>query len=138
MIELRLASELLAKIRAAESHYHELAYLFVLESIEYLQTRLPIRRHVSGVELAHGCREYALAQYGLMARQVLDHWGIRRTDDIGRIVFTLVEVGLLMTQPDDREDDFKAVYDFDAVFSTGYRWGGGVIGGEGMSPQNQG
>jgi uncharacterized repeat protein (TIGR04138 family) len=138
VIELRLASELLAKIRAAESHYHELAYLFVLESIEYLQTRLPIRRHVSGAELAHGCREYALAQYGLMARHVLDHWGIRRTDDIGRIVFTLVEVGLLMTQPTDREDDFKGVYDFDAVFSTGYQWGGGIGGGEGKSLQNQG
>lgn len=123
MIELRLAADLLAKIRAAESHYHELAYLFVLESIEYLQTRLPVRRHVSGPELAHGCREYALSQYGLMARQVLDHWGIRRTDDIGRIVYTLVEVGLLMTQPSDREDDFRAVYDFDRVFSTGYRWG---------------
>lgn len=124
MIELRLAADLLAKIRAAESHYHELAYLFVLESIEFLQTRLPSRRHVTGAELAHGCREYALAQYGLMARQVLDHWGIRRTDDIGQIVFTLVEVGLLMTQPTDKEDDFRAVYDFDSVFSTGYRWSG--------------
>ena len=122
MIELRLATDLLAKIRAAESHYHELAYLFVLESIEFLQTRLPTRRHVTGAELAHGCREYALMQYGLMARQVLDHWGIRRTDDFGRIVFTLVEVGLLMTQPTDREDDFRAIYDFDLVFSTGYRW----------------
>ena len=122
MIELRLAADLLAKIRATESHYHELAYLFVLESIEFLQTRLPTRRHVTGAELAHGCREYALSQYGLMARQVLDHWGIRRTDDFGRIVFTLVEVGLLMTQPTDREDDFRAVYDFGLVFSAGYRW----------------
>jgi uncharacterized repeat protein (TIGR04138 family) len=124
MIELRLAAELLAKIRAAESHYDELAYLFVLESIEYLQARLPARRHVTGAELAHGCREYACSQYGLMARQVLDHWGIRRTADIGRIVFTLVEVGLLMTQPTDREDDFRDVFDFDRVFSTGYQWSG--------------
>jgi uncharacterized repeat protein (TIGR04138 family) len=122
VIELRLAAGLLAKIRAAESHYDELAYLFVLESIEFLQTRLPTRRHVTGAEVAHGCREYALSQYGLMARQVLDHWGIRRTDDFGRIVFTLVEVGLLMTQPTDSEADFRAVYDFDSVFSTGYRW----------------
>ncbi len=126
MIELRLAADLLAKIRASESHYHELGYLFVLESIEFLQTRLPARRHVSGPELAHACREYALSQYGLMSRQVLDHWGIRQTDDIGRIVFTLVEVGLLTTQPTDSEDDFRGVYDFDRVFSTGYRWSGAL------------
>lgn len=124
MIELRLNPDLVAKLRATESHYDEGAYIFVLEAIEYLQSKLPIRRHVSGSELAHACREHALEQYGLMARQVLEHWGIRRTDDMGRIVFALVEVGLLSTQPTDREEDFRAVYDFDAVFSTGYRWSG--------------
>lgn len=124
MIELRLAPDLLAKIRASESHYDELAYLFVLETVEFLQTRLPVRRHVNGAELAHACREYALEQYGLMARQVLEHWGVRKTEDLGRIVFALVEVGLLVTQPNDREDDFRAVYDFDRAFSTGYQWPG--------------
>lgn len=124
MIELRLAPDLLAKLRATESHYDELAYLFVLETVEFLQSRLSVRRHVTGAELAHACREYALEQYGLMARQVLEHWGVRKTEDIGRIVFALVEVGLLMTQPTDREDDFRAVYDFDRAFSTAYQWPG--------------
>ena len=124
MIELRLAPELLARIRARESQYHELAYLFVLESIEYLQNRLPVRRHVSGAELALACRDHALEQYGLMAREVLDYWGIQRTDDIGRIVFTLVAVGLLVTQPGDREEDFQAVFDFDESFAATYGWPG--------------
>lgn len=124
MIELRLAPELLAKLRASESHYDELAYLFVLETVEFVQTKLPARRHVTGAELAHACRDYALNQYGLMARQVLEHWGVRRTDDIGRIVFSLVEVGLLVTQSTDKEEDFRAVYDFDRAFSTGYQWPG--------------
>lgn len=124
MIELRLNPDLVARLREAESHYDEGAYIFVLESIEYLQTSLPLRRHVSGAELAHACREHALNQYGLLARQVLEHWGIRRTDDLGRIVFALVNVGLLSTQPNDREEDFRGVYDFDAAFSTGYRWSG--------------
>lgn len=124
MIELRLAPELLARIRARESAYHESAYLFVLESIEYLQGRLPVRRHVKGAELALACRDHALGQYGLMARQVLDFWGIRRTEDLGRIVYTLVAVGLLVTQPGDREEDFEAVFDFDEVFATTYEWSG--------------
>jgi uncharacterized repeat protein (TIGR04138 family) len=127
--ELRLAPDVLAKIRATESHYDEAAYLFVLESIEYLQHHLPMRRHVSGAELARACRDHALEQYGLMARQVLEFWGIRRTDDVGRIVFTLVEIGLLVTQPADREEDFRAVYEFDEAFDTSYVWHGFGPGG---------
>lgn len=122
MIEIRLAPDLLAELRRRESHYDEQAYLFVLGGIEYLQARLPARRHVTGPELANACRDAALEQYGLMARQVLTHWGIRRTEDIGRIVFALVEVGLLMTQPGDREEDFRAVYDFAEAFSETYQW----------------
>ncbi len=124
MIEIRLAPELVDRLRRSESHYDEQAYLFVLESIEYIQNRLTIRRHVTGQELARACRDHALEQYGLMAQQVLSHWGIRRTGDIGRIVFALVEVGLLITQPDDRVEDFHAVYDFDQVFSESYLWRG--------------
>ncbi|MGE0442568.1 MAG: Minf_1886 family protein [Gemmatimonadales bacterium] len=124
MIEIRLAPDLLAELRRRESHYDEQAYLFVLGGIEYLQHRLPVRRHVSGSELAWACRDWALEQYGLLARQVLEFWGIRRTDDLGRIVFALVEVGLLMTQPTDRLEDFHQVYDFQAEFGSGYAWQG--------------
>lgn len=124
MIEVRLAAELLARLRERESHYDEQAYLFVLESIEYLQRNLAVRRHVSGMELSRACRDHALEQYGLMSQQVLRHWGIRRTEDIGRIVFALVDVGLLVTQSTDREEDFRAVFDFDEAFSTSYVWPG--------------
>lgn len=124
MIEIRLAPGLLAQLRARESHYDEQAYLFVLEGVELLQNRLAIRRHVSGAELALACRDHALDQYGLMARPVLGHWGIRRTEDLGRIVYALVDVGLLITQPGDREEDFRSVYDFDEAFSETYVWPG--------------
>lgn len=122
MIELRLAADLLARIRERERRYDELAYLFVLESIEYLQARLPVRRHVTGAELALACRDHALEQYGLMAGAVLEAWGVRRTADIGRIVYTLVGVGLLVTQPGDSEDDFRDVFDFEDAFHASYPW----------------
>lgn len=124
MIEVRLGSGLLARLREQESHYDEQAYLFVLEGIEYLQQHLTARRHVTGVELARACRDHALEQFGLMSQPVLRHWGIRRTEDIGRIVFALVEVGLLVTQTTDREEDFRGVFDFDDAFSTSYVWPG--------------
>ena len=39
-------------------------------------------------------------------------------------MFTLVEVGLLVTQPGDQESDFEAVYQFDDAFGDVYEWQG--------------
>jgi uncharacterized repeat protein (TIGR04138 family) len=55
---------------------------------------------------------------------VLGHWGVTRTEDFGRIVFTLVDVGLLVTQPGDDVADFEAVYAFADAFGDVYEWQG--------------
>jgi uncharacterized repeat protein (TIGR04138 family) len=122
--DLQFADDVLARIRAQGGSYHERAYLFVLATVEYIQTRLPVRRHVTGPELAWACRDLAREQFGLLAPSVLEHWGVTRTEDLGRIVYTLVEVGLLVTQPGDREQDFAEVYDFGEAFGDGYGWTG--------------
>ena len=124
MNELQLADDVMARIRARGGQYHERAYLFVLATIEFLQNRLEVRRHVNGPELAWACRDFAQQQFGLLAQGVLTHWGITRTEDIGRIVFTLVEVGLLVTQPGDTESDFEGVYQFADAFGDSYEWQG--------------
>lgn len=124
MNELQLADDVMARIRARGGQYHERAYLFVLATIEFLQNRLEIRRHVTGPELAWACRDFAQQQFGLLAQGVLTHWGVARTEDIGRIVFTLVEVGLLVTQPGDTESDFEGVYQFADAFGDSYEWQG--------------
>jgi uncharacterized repeat protein (TIGR04138 family) len=126
--ELQFADDVMARIRARGGQYHERSYLFVLAAIEYLQTRLGARRHVSGAELAWACRDFGREQFGLLAPHVLGHWGITRTEDFGRIVFTLVGVGLLVTHPGDHESDFEAVYDFADAFGGVYEWRG-VRGG---------
>jgi uncharacterized repeat protein (TIGR04138 family) len=122
--ELQFAEDVMGKIRARGGRYNERAYLFVLGTIEFLQSRLDVRRHVTAVELAWACRDFAVEQYGLLAPGVLAHWGITRTDDFGRIVYTLVEVGLLVTQPGDHESDFNAVYEFTDAFGRSYDWQG--------------
>ena len=124
MNELQLGEDVLARIRARGGQFHERAYLFVLATIEFVQSHLEVRRHVTGVELAWACRDFAQQQFGLLAQEVLSHWGIRRTEDIGRIVFTLVEIGLLVTQPGDQESDFEGVYQFAEVFGDSYEWRG--------------
>jgi uncharacterized repeat protein (TIGR04138 family) len=124
MNELQFADDVLARIRERDGRYHERGYLFVLAAIEFLQSRLPVRRHVTGAELSWACRDFARQRFGLLAEEVLAFWGIQRTEDFGRIVFTLVEVGLLMTQPGDREEDFVGVYQFTEAFNQPYRWDG--------------
>jgi uncharacterized repeat protein (TIGR04138 family) len=122
--DLQFAEDVMGRIRARAGRYNERAYLFVLGTIEFLQSRLEVRRHVSAVELAWACRDFALEQYGLLAPGVLAHWGITQTSDLGRIVYTLVEVGLLVTQPGDHETDFNAVYEFTDAFGRSYDWQG--------------
>lgn len=122
MSDVQFAEEVLARIRKRERRYHERGFLFVLAAIEFLQERLPQRRHVSGSELAWACRDLALQQYGLTARSVLAHWGISATKDFGQIVYALVDVGLLSTQPGDRLEDFEEVYEFPDALGSDRVW----------------
>ena len=117
-------AEAFAKISDKDGRYHERAYLFVLAALEYAQTNLPARRHLSGGELAWACRDFALEQFGLLAPSVLHYWGVRTTEDFGRIVFMLIDVGLLASQESDKIEDFNRVYEFTEAFRDGYRWSG--------------
>ncbi len=47
--------------------------------------------HISGQELLEGFRRVSLERWGMMARQVLERWGVYRTEDVGEIVFMMVE-----------------------------------------------
>ena len=128
MSELAFRDGIMDQIRLREPRYHERAFLFVLSALEFSQTRLPERRHISGAELAHACRDLALERYGVLARLVLEHWGIRQTEDIGDIVFALVDLGLLISQTHDSRDDFAGVYDFDQAFERDYPWNCAALG----------
>ena len=118
---LQLADDIVDLIRERDGRYHPQAYLFVLAALEFCQQGRTVRGHISGAELAWGCRDFARHQFGLTAPTVLEHWGLQQTEDLGRIVFTLVDIGLLAAQPDDRLDDFLGVYDFARAFDD-YPW----------------
>lgn len=81
----------------------------------------PVERHVTGQQLCEAIREYALQQYGYMAKDVLGNWGIRGTSDFGEIVFNLIRIEQMRKTPHDRKEDFKDVYDFDVAFRKGFK-----------------
>jgi uncharacterized repeat protein (TIGR04138 family) len=78
------------------------------------------RHHVSGPELLEGVRDLARQEFGLMARIVFRLWGINTTDDIGEIVFNLIDAELMSQTDEDHRADFHAVYDMETALTEGY------------------
>lgn len=108
--------------------YPSEAYEFIQQGLSYTVQLLhgpksapKANRHVSGQQLCEGLRQYALQQWGFLARTVLRRWNITSTVDFGRIVFALVEVEQMQKTDNDTLDDFRDVFDFRTAFETGYR-----------------
>ena len=118
MLELKL-QEL-----TRHNNYPIEAFVFVHNALEFTVRRVHGKaedpnqnRHIAGPQLCYGLRDYAIEQYGLMARTVLQHWRIHSCEDFGKIVFALVEAGVMAKTEHDCIDDFVGVYDFPDAFS---------------------
>jgi uncharacterized repeat protein (TIGR04138 family) len=122
--ELVFRDGIMDRIRLREARFDERAYLFVLSALEFSQQRLTERRHISGRELSLACRDLALERFGVMARLVLESWGVTSSADLGDVVFAMVDLGLLMSQPTDSREEFSEVFDFDQAFEREYPWCG--------------
>ncbi len=113
------------KVLNAAGPYPMEAFDFVREGLTYTAQQAhrnqpamsEADRHINGQQLCLGLRDFAIQQYGLMAAVVLGHWNVRRTEDFGRIVFAMINEGLMSKTPEDSMDDFRTVYDFEEAFS---------------------
>jgi uncharacterized repeat protein (TIGR04138 family) len=99
--------DLIDEIRDRDPRYRREAYLFIMQALDRVVSRLPQPRHVSGQELLRGVTALAREQYGPLAYTVLHEWGVVTSLDAGRVVFQLVEAGLLGREPTDRLEDFE-------------------------------
>jgi len=104
------------------------AYEFVQRGLSHTVTQIHGKRrdpdismHVTGQQLCEGLRDFALSQWGLLARAVLARWNITSTWDFGRIVFAMVDNGLMQKTDEDTIDDFRNVFDFKTAFDAHYR-----------------
>ena len=119
-------SDPLRKLALKDGRYAPDAYQFLFESLEHavkLAGRASAEgtaRHVSGQELLAGMRAHALEAFGPLAAAVWRAWGIRDTLDWGRIVFLLVDHGMLNRQEEDTLEDFRDGFDFDEAFVRSY------------------
>ncbi|MBI4179854.1 hypothetical protein HY522_10590 [bacterium] len=90
---------------------------FVLSALEFTLRRLRRRRHITGKELCEAVRDLAAREYGLMAKEVLEAWGVDNTETVGRIVFALVDAGLMTKTEEDTPADFERVFNFEESFA---------------------
>ncbi|MBX3418110.1 MAG: hypothetical protein KF851_10945 [Pirellulaceae bacterium] len=125
----------LVQLLRSDTKYSLEAYLFVREGLAYAADHIALenvaeptsmvataqavrskQKHVSGQELCEGIRQYALNQFGFMAKIVLNSWGLQSTSDIGEVVYKMIEIGLLKKSSRDRRSHFDDVFDFEAAF----------------------
>ena len=122
----------IADIVRRDPRYAYEAYEFVFAALAHTQKalgRVPLEEgeeaeaahHVSGPELLHGVRDFAMSEFGLMARTVFRRWGVNSTADFGEIIFNLIDANLMSKTPQDSRADFHAVYDLDEELVNGYR-----------------
>lgn len=121
----------LIKLLRDDPRYRREAYVFVRDGLDYANEVLGLgkqasgkkkakgkarRRHVTGQELCQALRQFAVDQYGYMAKTVLNSWGIHKTGDFGEIVYNLIKAKVMTKSEEDRREDFDDVYDFEAAF----------------------
>lgn len=116
MEEMERMLKKIEEILEKEPKYKFEAYSFVMAGLHFTVSRLPAPRHVTGRELCEGLRDYALEQFGPLARTVLEYWGIQSTIDFGKIVFLLIGAELLKKTEEDSVHDFENIYDFNQAF----------------------
>ena len=116
MEEMERVLKKIEGILARDPSYKFEAYSFVMAGLHYAVSKFPKPRHVTGKELSEGLRDYALDQFGPLARTVLEYWGVHCTHDFGKIVFLLIEAELLRKTEEDSIRDFADIYDFDKAF----------------------
>lgn len=124
MAEAEFETDLHEMLRQAGPYPLE-AYNFVREGLSFTVQRVhdhpeslsDVDRHITGQQLCLGLRDFAIEQFGLMAPVVLAHWNIKRTEDFGRIVFAMVDAGLMSKTDEDTIEDFRAVFDFHEAFN---------------------
>jgi uncharacterized repeat protein (TIGR04138 family) len=119
-------SDPLRQLALRDGRYSPEAFRFLFESLDHA-VRLAGKdaaegpeRHVTGQEVLAGMRVYASESFGPLAAHVWRSWGVNEAMDWGRIVFLLVDEGMLKRQDEDDIEDFRDGFDFDQAFEADY------------------
>lgn len=118
-------AEALEQILIEHPEYERDAYFFLRDCLEFTVEKLKKEkggaiRHVNASQFLEGMREYGLQQFGPMTITVLDFWGVRNCQDVGKMVFLLIEAGIFGKTENDSLGDFAGGYSFEEAFVAPY------------------
>ena len=106
-------TQAVCRIVENDKRYHAAAYEFISGAVTYTIKRMNREknprgsRHISSQELVDGALAYALEQFGPLAPDVLESWGVTEGPDIGNIVYNMIRVELLSASAEDSQSDFN-------------------------------
>ncbi|MEW6745579.1 MAG: Minf_1886 family protein [Planctomycetota bacterium] len=110
--------EKLSELTRLDPRYDARAYAFIFDVLDYTiaslgrESKRGPDRHVSVHELLDGVRRFAIQEFGPLARAVLEKWGVYRTEDLGEIVFNMIDAGLLNAREEDDKSGFANGFSF--------------------------
>lgn len=110
--EIREKIEALAQ---TEPRYRKEAFLFICQAVTFVNREMKGRTshaHVDSQTLLEGFCQLALLEFGPLALDVLAYWGIESSEDVGNLVFALVDKKILRASPNDSPADFAGAQDF--------------------------
>lgn len=94
-----------------DDRYSAQAYAFLCDALPFTVKLLNRQdaddRHVTGQELLEGFRALSLREFGPMALFVLKEWGITCSEDVGNMVYNLIEVKFFGKNDTDSINDFS-------------------------------
>ena len=88
---------------------------------------IPEERHLTGQQLCEAIRQYALNQFGYLAKTVLNSWGVETTSAFGDIVYNMISAGMMRKSASDRRSHFDGIYDFHEVFTEKFQIGNAIL-----------
>src|SRR6516164_8826041 len=114
-------NEVVDQILETDRRYEKDAYLFLKEALEFTikqkkRGKSEAGSHVNAVELLDGFRQLALKEFGPMVMTVLEYWGIAASEDVGCMVFNLIDAGVFGKTESDSVDDFRDALNFRTAF----------------------
>ena len=120
--------EVVEEIIEREPRFSKEAYIFLKEALELTikqkeRGKTETGSHVDAAELLDGFRQLALKEFGPMVMTVLEYWGVKDSEDVGRMVFDLITAGVFGKTESDSLEDFHQALDFHAAFVAPFQPG---------------
>jgi uncharacterized repeat protein (TIGR04138 family) len=116
-MQARQFEQSVVSILKRDKRFDPHVYFFLKDALDFTLKKIAEAnggqvRHITGPELLVGFRDFSLEQFGPMASTLMNEWGVHKCQDVGDMVFHLIEEQVFGKQESDRREDFSETFDF--------------------------